>query len=80
MFDSPNKKNKEIIEEKNILKNTISILEELLDKKLNIEIKTQSDLVDFINNPEKYIDDEAIIEEIKRLKELVIEMSDLYNE
>ena len=63
----------------NSAQDTINIIENLLGKKLNIKIKNQSDLLDFINNPSKYIDDVEIIEEIKRLKELVIEMSDLYN-
>jgi len=69
------------VEEKNSTNESIEItgfriLEDLLDKNLNVKIKTQADLFDFINKPEKYITDEETIQEIKRLKDLVVGLRD----
>lgn len=77
-YDMSNDNNKEFILDDSEVKETVNIIENLTDRKLNVEIKNQDQLQTLLDNPAELIDDEDLIEDIKKLKELIKQMSDVY--
>lgn len=69
--------NSAILDDGNV-KETINIIKQFIDKDIEVNIKTEEELVDFIDNPEKYVDDDQLVKEIKDLKELIVLMGDFY--
>lgn len=76
-YDIPNPDQRDILDDSNV-KQTLDIIENLLEQKLNLNITTESEVVELLDYPERFIKDKKAIEEIRNLKELIIEMSDIY--
>lgn len=70
---------KQFILDDSLEKETLNIIENLIGKKLNIEINNQRELVEFLNNPGLFLNDQEMIDDIKNLKELIVEMSSIYH-
>lgn len=77
-YDISDNDNKEFVLDDSEIKETVNIIENLTDKKLNVEIKNQDQLQTLLDDPEELLDDEELIEDIKNLKELIKQMSDVY--
>lgn len=71
--------NKEDVLDDSIEKETLSIIERLIGKKLDLEIKDQGQLLDFLNNPDKFLEDKDTAREVEDLREVILGMSDVYN-
>jgi hypothetical protein len=56
-------------------KQALNIIEQLLGRKLNLDIRSEREMVELLDYPERFIKDKDTIEEIRNLKELIIEMS-----
>lgn len=76
-YDIPNPDQRDILDDSNV-KQTLDIIEYLLDQNLNLNIATQSEVVELLDYPERFIKDKKAIEEIRKFKELIIKMSDIY--
>ena len=76
-YDIPNPDQRDILDDSNV-KQTLDIIEYLLDQNLNLNIATQSEVVELLDYPERFIKDKKAIEKIRNLKELIIKMSDIY--
>lgn len=61
-----------------LVRETLNLIENLIGKKLNLELESQDDLKILFDNPELIIDNPETVEKIKELKELIIGMSDIY--
>ena len=68
---------RDILDESNA-KQTLHIIERLLGRKLNLDIRSEIEIVQLLDYPERFIEDENTIEEIRNLKDLIIEMSGIY--
>lgn len=73
------KKDKKAFLDDSLVKETLNIIERLTGKNIDVEIINQVELFDFINNPKNFLNDEDLIREIEDLREIIIEMSDVYN-
>lgn len=78
-YNLTGKLNNDFILDDSQLKETINIVENLIDEKLEVEIEDQDQLITLLNNPEAVLTNEKTIADIKDLKELIFEMSELYN-
>lgn len=78
-YNLTGKLNNDFILDDSQLKETINIIENLIDEKFEVEIENQDQLFTLLNNPEAVLTNEKTIADIKDLKELIFEMSDLYN-
>ena len=76
-YEIPEPQKRDILDDSNV-KETLDIIEDFTGEKLNVDIKTEHELVEFLDYPERFIQDKKAIEVIKSLKELIIEMSDIY--
>lgn len=76
-YDTPQPRKRDILDD-SVVKETLGIIEDLLDMKLDLDFTTEKEIVAFLDYPERFIQDEKTIEDIRNLKELIIEMSDLY--
>ena len=76
---SENSKDKEyILDERNFI-NAIPLIKEIIDEDLKIDLKSDDDLLKFMDSPGKYTDDKNIIQKINDLKELLDIMGDIYH-
>ena len=78
-YNLTGKVNKKFILDESNVKETVNIIENLLDEKLEVEIKDQDQLREILDNPEAVLSNPKTITDLKDLKELILEMSDLYN-
>ena len=76
-YEIPGPEKEDILDD-SIVKNALNIIDKLLNTKLNLDITTQSEVAELLDYPERFIKDKKIIEDIKDLKGLIIEMSDIY--
>ncbi len=67
----------DILDDSNITQ-AINIIKQLIENDFDIEIETESELIDLINSPELFLEDKKIIEEIKDLKDIIIKTGDFY--
>ena len=56
----------------------INIIENITNRKLNIEIKNQDQLQILLDKPAKLIDDEELIQKVKKFKNFIIKKSTTY--
>lgn len=77
-YNLTGKVNKKFILDDSEVTETVNIIENLLDEKLEVEIKDQDQLRELLNNPEAVLSNPKTITDLKDLKELILEMSDLY--
>lgn len=78
IYDISNYDYKEFVLDDSEVKETVNIIENLTNRKVNVEIKNQDQLQTLLDDPEELLDDENLIEDIKKLKELIKQMSDVY--
>lgn len=76
-YDMPEPEKRDILDD-SIVKQTLDIIENLLEENLDLDITSESEVVEFLDYPERFIKDQRVIKEIRNLKELIIEMSDIY--
>lgn len=76
-YKTPEKDSDDVLDDSNITQ-TIDVIKELTGKEFEINIETEAELIDFIDNPEKYIDDIELSQKISELKKLIIQMGDVY--
>ena len=67
-----------ILDERNSV-NAITLIKDIIDEDLNIELENDDDLIKFMDSPEKFTDDEDIINKIKDLKELLDIIGSIYH-
>lgn len=72
------KEKKEFILDDSNIKETLNIISELIGTNLDIEIKNEEELINFLDNPGNYLNNEETIIQIRELKELIIKMSGIY--
>lgn len=60
-------------------KEVINKIKQIIGKDFDVNIKNQHELVDFIKNPENYIEDKDIARDIIELNSLINMMEDFYN-
>lgn len=76
---SENSNDKEyILDERNFV-NALPLIKEIIDEEINIELKSDEDLLDFMDSPGKFTNDKNIIQKINDLKELLDIMGDIYH-
>lgn len=78
-YNLTGKVNKKFILDDSEVTETVNIIENLLDEKLEVEIKDQDQLRELLDNPEAILSNPKTITDLKDLKELILEMSDLYH-
>ena len=78
-YNLTGKVNKKFILDDSEVTQTVNIIENLLDEKLEVEIKDQDQLRELLENPEAVLSNPKTITDLKDLKELILEMSDLYH-
>ena len=78
-YNLTGKVNKKFVLDESNVKETVNIIENLLDEKLEVEIKDQDQLRELLDNPEAVLSNPKTITDLKDLKELILEMSDLYH-
>lgn len=76
-YSMPKKDKKDVLDESNIVE-TLGMIKNLIGEDFEVEIETEVDLIKFINNPDLFLNDEQIVDSIRKLKEVIIEMSDFY--
>ena len=69
---------KYILDERNFV-NALPLIKEIIDEEINIELKSDEDLLKFMDSPGKFTDDKNIIQKINDLKELLDIMGDVYH-
>jgi hypothetical protein len=67
-----------ILDERNSV-NAITLIKDIIDEDLNIELESDDDLIKFMDSPEKFTNDRDIISKIKDLKELLDIMGSIYH-
>ncbi len=67
-----------ILDERNFV-NAMTLIKDIIDRELNIELENDDDLIKFMDSPEKFTDDEDIINKIKDLKELLDIIGSIYH-
>lgn len=67
-----------ILDERNFV-NAMTLIKDIIDRDLNIELENDDDLIKFMDSPEKFTDDEDIINKIKDLKELLDIIGSIYH-
>lgn len=67
-----------ILDERNFV-NAMTLIKDIIDRNLNIELENDDDLIKFMDSPEKFTDDEDIINKIKDLKELLDIIGSIYH-
>lgn len=67
-----------ILDERNSV-NAITLMKDIIDEDLSIELKNDDELLEFMDSPERFIDDKDIINKIKDLKELLDIMGSVYH-
>lgn len=67
-----------ILDESNFI-NAITLIKDIIDEDLSIELKSDDDLIRFLDSPEKFTDDKDIISKINDLKELLDIMGSIYH-
>lgn len=67
-----------ILDERNFI-NAITLIKDIIDEDISIELKSDDDLIKFLDSPEKFTDDKDIISKIKDLKELLDIMGSIYH-
>ncbi len=67
-----------ILDERNSV-NAITLIKDIIDEDLNIELESDDDLIKFMDSPEKFINDKDIISKVKDLKELLDIMGSIYH-
>lgn len=67
-----------ILDESNFI-NAITLMKDIIDEDLSIELKNDDELLEFMDSPERFIDDKDIINKIKDLKELLDIMGSVYH-
>ena len=77
-YNIPLPNERAILNDSNV-KETLNIIESLTGKKINLKIESNSQLLTLLNEPETLLDDKELIADIKNLKELIVQMSDIYN-
>lgn len=76
-YNIPEPQKRDILDD-SIVKQTLDIIENLLEESLDLNITSESEVVEFLDYPERFVKDQRVIGEIRNLKELIIEMSDIY--
>ena len=69
-YKDESNKNEFILDESNFV-NAIALIKEIVDKDLDVELNSDSELIKFMDNPGDFIEDEEVITKIKDLKELL---------
>lgn len=77
-YNLTGKVNKKFILDDSEVTETVNIIENLLDEKLEVEIKDQDQLREPLDNPSKLIYDEKLIEKVKKFKKMIIKKSTTY--
>ena len=80
MLYEEGKSEDKVVFDEGITEEFLGIIESLLGKKLDLKFSNPGEVFDFMNNPGDFIEDEEIIDEIKGLKDLISEMSDISND
>lgn len=71
--------NKEhILDERNFT-NAMNLINEIIDEDINIELKSDDDLLKFMKTPEDFTSNESVINKIKDIKSLLDIMGDMYH-
>lgn len=76
-YDIPNKEKGDILDN-NSIKQVLSIIKELVEEDFTVKIETAAKLIDFLNNPELFLDDEKTIDKIKKLRDIIVQTGDFY--
>ena len=77
-YNLTGKVNKKFILDDSEVTETVNIIENLLDEKLEVEIKNQDQLQILLDKPAKLIDDEELIQKVKKFKNFIIKKSTTY--
>lgn len=59
-----------ILDERNFI-NAMALIEDIIEKDLNIQLNNDEDILRFLDSPETFTKDEEIIDSVKDLKELL---------
>lgn len=59
-----------ILDERNFI-NAMAIIEDIIEKDLNIQLNNDEDILKFLDSPETFTKDEEVIDSVKNLKELL---------
>ena len=76
-YNIPEDNKKDKLDDSNYIQ-AYNNLEKILEVKLNLEIKSEEEIVELLKHPEKFIEDEEVVNNIKEVKNIIIEMSDIY--
>lgn len=76
-YNIPERNKRDKLDDSNYIQ-AYNNLEKVLGVKLNLEIKSEEEIVELLKNPEKFIEDKEVINNIKEVKNIIIEMSDIY--
>lgn len=76
-YSMPKKDKRDVLDESSIVE-TLEMIKNMIGEDFEVEIETEADLIKFINNPDLFLNDEQIVDSIRKLKEVIIEMSDFY--
>lgn len=76
-YDIPESDKKDRLDDSNFIQ-AYNNLEKVIGIKLNLNIKNENEIVELLKHPEKFIKDQEIINSIKEVRDIVIEMSDIY--
>ncbi|MFL2141871.1 hypothetical protein [Ruoffia sp. FAM 26254] len=77
-YNLTGKVNKKFILDDSEVTETVNIIENITNRKLNIEIKNQDQLQILLDKPAKLIDDEELIRKVKKFKNFIIKKSTTY--
>lgn len=77
-YNLTGKVNKKFILDDSEVIETVNIIENITNRKLNIEIKNQDQLQILLDKPVKLIDDEELIQKVKKFKNFIIKKSTTY--
>lgn len=77
-YNLTGKVDKKFILDDSEVKETVNIIENITNRKLNIEIKNHDQLQILLDKPAKLIDDEEIIQKVKFFKKIIIKKSTTY--
>lgn len=59
-----------ILDERNFI-NAMALIEDIIEKDLNIKLNNDEDIIRFLNDPETFTKDEEVIDSVRDLKELL---------
>ena len=59
-----------ILDERNFI-NAMALIEDIIEKDLNIKLNNDEDIIRFLDDPETFTKNEEVIESVRDLKELL---------